>query len=91
MSADLTTLAVAIIGVADTLSPPLLGQRIAARAKQQEFDLQSQRQEEREEAQQQSALELHRFNLCRTQHRRASVPARTRSLSTHDRRRRPYG
>lgn len=60
MSADLTTLAVAIIGVADTLSPPLLGQRIAARAKQQEFDLQSQRQEEREEAQQQSALELHR-------------------------------
>ena len=61
MTADLTTLVVAVLGVAGTLSSPLLGQRIAARAKQQEFDLQSQqRREEREEAQRQSAFELRR-------------------------------
>lgn len=49
MSADWTTLAVAVLGVVGTLSSPLLGQRTAARAKEQEFNLQKQqRQEERE-------------------------------------------
>jgi hypothetical protein len=47
-SADLTTVVVAVLGVAGTLSSPLLAQRTAARARQQEFSLQGQqRREER--------------------------------------------
>jgi type II secretory pathway pseudopilin PulG len=58
---DTTTLLVAVLGVAGTLSSPVLGQRIASRARQQEFDLQSQqRREEREAAQRQSAFEERR-------------------------------
>lgn len=61
MNADLTTLLVAILGVAGTLTSPLLGQRIAARAKQQEFELQrQQRLEERAEVQQRRAFEERR-------------------------------
>lgn len=61
MSADLTTVLVAILGVAGTLSSPLLGQRIAARAKQQEFELQRQeRLEARESARQHEAFEERR-------------------------------
>jgi len=61
MSADWATLAVAVLGVAGTLSSPLLGQRIAARAKEQEFDFQTrQRQEEREAGRQQTEFEERR-------------------------------
>lgn len=61
MNANLTTVLVAILGVAGTLTSPLLGQRIAARAKQQEFELQrQQRLEERAEAQQRRAFEERR-------------------------------
>jgi len=61
MNADVTTVAVAVLGVAGTLSSPLLAQRIAARAKQQEFDQQrQQRLEERGEAHQRAALEERR-------------------------------
>ena len=58
---DLTTLVVAVVGLAGTLTSPVLGQRIAERTKRQEFDFQSrQRREEREEARQQAAVELKR-------------------------------
>lgn len=58
---DLTTLAVAVVGLAGTLTSPVLGQRIADRTKRQEFDFQSRRQrEEREEARRQAAVELKR-------------------------------
>jgi hypothetical protein len=61
MNANLTTVLVAILGVAGTLTSPLLGQRIAARAKQQEFELQrQQRLEERAEAQRRRAFEERR-------------------------------
>ena len=61
MNADLTTVLVAVLGVAGTLSSPLLGQRIAARAKQQEFNLQRQvRLEEREDTQRRRAFEERR-------------------------------
>lgn len=61
MSADITTVLVAVIGVAGTLTSPLLGQRIAARVKQQEFELQrQQRHEESEEAQRRTAFEERR-------------------------------
>ena len=61
MSGDWITLAVAILGVAGTLSSPLLSQRIAARAKEQEFDLQRrQRAEEREAGQRQAQFEERR-------------------------------
>ena len=66
MSADWTTLAVAVLGVAGTLSSPLLGQRIAARAKEQEFDLQRrQRQEEREVGRRQAEFEERRSIYAR--------------------------
>ena len=58
---DTTTLLVAVLGVAGTLSSPVLGQRIASRARQQEFDLESQqRREEREAAQREAAFEERR-------------------------------
>jgi hypothetical protein len=61
MNADLTTVVVAVLGVAGTLSSPLLAQRIAARAKQQEFDLQTQqRREERLDAERRTAFEERR-------------------------------
>ena len=66
MSANLTTVLVAILGVIGTLSSPLLGQRIAARAKQQEFDLQrQQRLEERADAQRREAFEERRTMYAR--------------------------
>jgi hypothetical protein len=66
MSADWATLAVAVLGVAGTLSSPLLSQRIAARAKEQEFDLQGrQRQEEREAGRQQADFEERRSIYAR--------------------------
>jgi type II secretory pathway pseudopilin PulG len=61
MTADLTTVVVAVLGVAGTLSSPLLAQRIAARAKQQEFSLQSQqRREELQEVRRRQAFEERR-------------------------------
>lgn len=61
MSVDVTTLAVAVLGVAGTLSSPLLGQWIASHSKKQEFELQrQQREEEREAAQRQSMLDERR-------------------------------
>lgn len=61
MNANLTTVLVAILGVVGTLSSPLLGQRIAARAKQQEFDMQrQQRLEARDDARQREAFEERR-------------------------------
>jgi hypothetical protein len=57
MTADLTTVVIAVLGLAGTLSSPLLGQRIAARARQQEFELHRQeRLEERADARQRSDL-----------------------------------
>ena len=57
MAADYTTLTVAILGVAGTLLSPLLVQRVADRAKREEFDLQSRRRrEDREVNQRQTAL-----------------------------------
>jgi hypothetical protein len=61
MSADLTTVVVAVLGVAGTLSSPLLAQRVAARARQQEFSLQTQeRREDRQDAQRRSAFQERR-------------------------------
>lgn len=58
---DLTTLAVAAVGLAGTLTSPMLGQRIADRTKRQEFDFQiRQQREDREEARRQAAIELKR-------------------------------
>jgi hypothetical protein len=55
--ADFTVVTVAVLGLAGTLSAPLLTQRIAARAKQQEFELQrDQRREEAANAQRQDAF-----------------------------------
>jgi hypothetical protein len=66
MNADLTTVVVAVLGVIGTLSSPLLAQRIAARAKQQEFNLQSQqRREELQEAQRREAFEERRSLYAR--------------------------
>jgi hypothetical protein len=66
MSVDWITLAVAVLGVAGTLSSPLLGQRIAAQAKEQEFDLQRrQREEEREAGQKQARFEERRSIYAR--------------------------
>jgi type II secretory pathway pseudopilin PulG len=57
MNADFTTVTVAVLGVAGTLSAPVLTQRIAARARQQEFELQrEQRREEAAEAQRKDAF-----------------------------------
>jgi hypothetical protein len=66
MNANLTTVLVAVLGVIGTLSSPLLGQRIAARAKQQEFDLQHQeRLEARADAQQRATFEERRAMYAR--------------------------
>jgi hypothetical protein len=66
MSAVWATLAVAVLGLAGTLLSPLIGQRIAARAKEQEFDLQRrQRQEEREAGQRQAEFEGRRSIYAR--------------------------
>ncbi len=46
MSADVATVVVAILGVAGTLSSPLLAQRIADRAKRQDFEFEMQRRRE---------------------------------------------
>src|SRR5262249_8442785 len=48
LNADLTTVIVAVLGAAGTLSAPLLTQRIAARTRQQEYELQ--RDQRREDA-----------------------------------------
>src|ERR1035438_2358562 len=72
MNADLTTVVVAVLGVAGTLSSPLLAQRIAARAKEQEFSLQSQqRREELREAERRQA-----FEECRSLYARLNTAAR---------------
>jgi len=66
VTADLTTVVVAVLGVAGTLLSPLLGQRAVARAKQQEYDLQHrQRLEERTEAQRRTAFEERRSLYAR--------------------------
>jgi hypothetical protein len=66
VGANLTTLLVAILGVLGTLSSPLLGQRIAARAKQQEFDLQrQQRLEARDDARRHEVFEERRTVYAR--------------------------
>ncbi len=58
---DLTTLAVAAVGLAGTLTSPLLAQRIASLAKRQDFEFQDRQQrQDREAARQQVALELKR-------------------------------
>ena len=66
MNANLTTVLVAILGVVGTLSSPLLGQRIAARARQQEFDMQRQaRLETRDAARQREEFEERRSIYAR--------------------------
>jgi hypothetical protein len=61
MSADFTTVVVAVLGVAGTLSSPLLGQRIAARAKEQEFSLEARlREDDRRETRQREGFEERR-------------------------------
>jgi hypothetical protein len=63
---DLTTLAVAAVGLAGTLTSPLIGQRIAAQTKRQEFHFETERRRaELEEARRQSALELKRSIYAR--------------------------
>jgi hypothetical protein len=58
---DVTTLAVAAVGLAGTLTSPLLAQRSASLTKRQEFEFQDRQQrEEREAVRQQAALELKR-------------------------------
>lgn len=58
---DITTLAVAAVGLAGTLTSPVLAQRVASLAKREEFDFQNRQQrEEREAARQQTALDLKR-------------------------------
>lgn len=46
MSADVTTVVVAILGAVGTLSSPLLTQRIADRSKRQDFEFETQRRRE---------------------------------------------
>ena len=66
MNANVTTLLVAIFGVAGTLSSPLLAQWIAGRAKQQEFDLHHQeRLEARQEARRRETFEERRSIYAR--------------------------
>jgi hypothetical protein len=66
MNANLTTVLVAVLGVVGTLSSPLLAQQVAARVKQQEFDLRRQeRLEERADAQQREAFEERRAMYAR--------------------------
>lgn len=61
MSAELTTVLVALLGVLGTLLSPILAQQIASRAKRFEFDLQRQQQlDERRDSRQQQALDERR-------------------------------
>lgn len=61
MSADVTTVVVAVLGVAGTLSSPLLTQWVGNRAKRQEFELEAQRrQEDRHEDSRRSVLQERR-------------------------------
>jgi len=61
MSAELTTVLVAVLGVCGTLLSPILVQQIASRAKRLEFDLQRQQQlDERRESRRQQALDERR-------------------------------
>jgi hypothetical protein len=61
MSADVTTVVVAILGVVGTLSSPLLTQWVGNRAKQQEFELEAQRrQEDRHEDSRRTVLQERR-------------------------------
>jgi DNA repair exonuclease SbcCD ATPase subunit len=61
MSADVTTVAVAVLGVVGTLSSPLLTQWVGNRAKRQEFELEAQRrQEDRHEDSRRSVLQERR-------------------------------
>ena len=85
---DLTTLAVAAVGLAGTLTSPLIGQRIAAQTKRQEFHFETERRHaELEEARRQSALELKRSIYARLKYCRASVsPARTGGVRSRDKR-----
>ena len=46
MSADVTTVVIAVLGAVGTLSSPLLTQWVGNRAKRQEFELQAQRRQE---------------------------------------------
>ena len=58
MSVNFTTLAVAIVGVLGTLIAPVLTQRLVVRARQQELDVQHQRElEARVEDRQRTALQ----------------------------------
>jgi hypothetical protein len=61
MSADLTTVVVAILGAVGTLSSPLLTQRFADRAKRQDFEFElERRREDRHEDDRRSAAEERR-------------------------------
>jgi hypothetical protein len=61
MSADVTTVVVAVLGAVGTLSSPLLTQWIGNRAKRQEFELEAQRrQEDRHEDSRRSVLQERR-------------------------------
>lgn len=61
MSADVTTVVVAVLGAVGTLSSPLLTQRVADRAKRQEFEFETQRrQEDRHEDNRRSVLQERR-------------------------------
>jgi hypothetical protein len=61
MSADVTTVVVAVLGAVGTLSSPLLTQWVGNRAKRQEFELEAQRrQEDRHEDSRRSALQERR-------------------------------
>jgi hypothetical protein len=61
MSADVTTVVVAVLGAVGTLSSPLLTQWVGNRAKRQEFELEAQRrQEDRHEDSRRSVLQERR-------------------------------
>jgi predicted alpha/beta-hydrolase family hydrolase len=61
MSADVTTVVIAILGAVGTLSSPLLTQWVGNRAKRQDFELEAQRrQEDRHEDARRSVLEERR-------------------------------
>lgn len=81
MSAELTTVLVALLGVLGTLLSPILAQQIASRAKRFEFDLQRQRQlDERRDSRQQQALDERRADIRRFQHSSTQVHASTPGL-----------
>src|SRR5262249_46822045 len=72
LNADLTTVIVAVLGAAGTLSAPLLTQRIAARTRQQEYELQrDQRREDAAEGQRKEA-----FSERRTVYAKLNTAAR---------------